>query len=415
MKVLFVTPQIPLPNVGRCGAAVKNFYLIKRLSSWHEIQILTLIDGKHQTKLLDGLAPYCKKICCIKKRERSFRQRLIQAISSNKPDLQTRIMSPELEDGFRTIVERDNFDIIQIEGLELSDLLLKLNNSSAKKVLDEHNAEYVLAWRNMVRHIKKLNVPLFAYSFIQFFKLANYEKKLLGKVDLCLTVSNNDLHYLKKISPYSEFLTIPTSVEPVSEKVEYDKVENSIIFTGVMFYKPNVDGIIWFCSKVFPLIKKRVPNAKLFIVGKGPVKKVKKLFQDDAVTIAGEVADIGPFYRNSKVAVVPLKLAGGTSTKALEAMAYGLPVVMTRSVARSMGIHIYGNLAVAENAKDFAEKVILFLREKSLWELYSERAMRTIQRDFNINEIAFKLSTKYAHLVGATQGSTFQSRDYHEL
>ena len=182
--------------------------------------------------------------------------------------------------------------------------------------------------------------------------------------------------------------TLQVDLKKIQEK-------NYLLFAGVMNYKPNVDGAVWFANKVFPTIKDRVPDARLFLVGKDPVPFIKKLSGNDQVVVTGEVPDIEPFFLQSKIAVIPLKIAGGTSTKCVEAMAYGLPVVVSPSVAKAMGRTIEKEVIVCRSKDEFAQKCELLLRSSNFWQEASIRCRKAIKEKYNIVKIAEDLSCAY--------------------
>jgi sugar transferase (PEP-CTERM/EpsH1 system associated) len=110
------------------------------------------------------------------------------------------------------------------------------------------------------------------------------------------------------------------------------------VFVGVLDYRPNVDGLVWFCEKVWPRILARKANAEFAIVGKNPASKVRQLGKLDGVRLIGSVPDVRPYIAESRVSIAPLQIARGIQNKVLEAMAMGKPVVATPEALE--GLHI---------------------------------------------------------------------------
>ena len=84
----------------------------------------------------------------------------------------------------------------------------------------------------------------------------------------------------------------------------------------------------------FAAIRQAVPEARLLLVGDGPERgslerAVSRLGWGEAVTFAGEQADVRPWLHRMAVYVQP-SISEGMSNSILEAMACGLPVVATR-------------------------------------------------------------------------------------
>jgi sugar transferase (PEP-CTERM/EpsH1 system associated) len=99
------------------------------------------------------------------------------------------------------------------------------------------------------------------------------------------------------------------------------------VFVGVQNYEPNVDGIEWFCQKIWPAVKLQVPDAQLDIVGKSPAPRVMALASKSGVNVTGSVPDVRPYVENATVVIAPLRVARGIQNKVLEAMSMSRAVV----------------------------------------------------------------------------------------
>ncbi len=131
----------------------------------------------------------------------------------------------------------------------------------------------------------------------------------------------------------------------------------SIVFTGQMDYRPNIDAVTWFARDILPLICRYRP-VQFAIVGRAPTPAVQALASDH-VTVTGAVDDVRGWLAAADVCVAPLKLARGIQNKVLEAMAMARPVVA--SAAAAEGIDHAGTIRVAETAAAFAAEVIALL------------------------------------------------------
>jgi glycosyltransferase involved in cell wall biosynthesis len=163
----------------------------------------------------------------------------------------------------------------------------------------------------------------------------------------------------------------------------YKTTGPKIIFTGIMDYFANEDGVLWFCRKIFPVIKKEFPDAEFYIVGNRPTDTVWNLSEVDGVTVTGYVPDIRAYYWMADLCVTPLRIARGLQNKVIEAMATGNAVVATSNA--SNGIHCTDNLdiSIADDADAFASKVISLLREKAKREALGKNAVETIRKYYS--------------------------------
>jgi len=137
----------------------------------------------------------------------------------------------------------------------------------------------------------------------------------------------------------------------------FEPGEHAIVFTGAMDYWPNVDAVSWFAREVLPRVRSRDDRARFHIVGMNPDASVRALAQG-CVRVTGRVDDVRPYLAHARVVVAPLRIARGIQNKILEAMAMGRPTVVTSGAARPLSARAGSELEVADDAEDFATKVL---------------------------------------------------------
>ena len=129
-----------------------------------------------------------------------------------------------------------------------------------------------------------------------------------------------------------------------------------LIFTGVLDYPPNVEGMRWFCQEILPEIRTRL-DAQLNIVGRRPSQTVQGLAAIEGVNLIGEVPDVRPYLHAADIAISPLKLARGIQNKVLEAMACGLPVITTTQSAEGIDAIDGKELLIADEIESWVNSI----------------------------------------------------------
>ena len=99
---------------------------------------------------------------------------------------------------------------------------------------------------------------------------------------------------------------------------------------------PNWQGLAWFVRECWPLIRARLPDATLSVVGHLHPEHAE--LEGPGILLLGPVADLGPLYASARVFVAPVRFAAGVPIKILEATAAGLPTAGTRLMARQLRI-----------------------------------------------------------------------------
>jgi glycosyltransferase involved in cell wall biosynthesis len=150
----------------------------------------------------------------------------------------------------------------------------------------------------------------------------------------------------------------PNGVEP-GEPVPPSE-ERLVVFVAQLGWAPNVDAATWFASEVWPLVRRSRPDARLALVGRDPSPPVKAL-ADDTVEVTGSVPSVRPWLARAAVALAPLRAAGGSRLKILEALDAGRPVVATRLGAEGLEDLVGHGVVVADDAPGLAAAVVELL------------------------------------------------------
>jgi glycosyltransferase involved in cell wall biosynthesis len=138
---------------------------------------------------------------------------------------------------------------------------------------------------------------------------------------------------------------------------------HTVALIGALDYRPNVDGVVWFANDVWPLVRARVPDARLQIVGRRPTAEVI-----DAVAVAGgdlsaDVPDVRPYYWGAAVVVAPIRLGSGVKNKVLHAAACGAPQVGTTFAFDGTGARSGEDVLMADDAVGLADAIAATLAD----------------------------------------------------
>ncbi len=165
---------------------------------------------------------------------------------------------------------------------------------------------------------------------------------------------------------------------------------NDVVFTGALFWYPNVDAVIWFASRIWPLIRREVPVARFAIVGREPAAEVQILGGLSGVEVVPNVADVRPYLARAAVCVAPLRCGGGTRLKILEALASGRPVVST-SVGVA-GLELIGgrDLCVVDDPPAFAAACVELLRNSDLRTSLGQAGRRAVEQGLRLGELCHR-------------------------
>ena len=226
-----------------------------------------------------------------------------------------------------------NIDILQLEYTELGQYGLP-RFAGVKVVLTEHDLAYRQHWRRrkMGFHHRYPEGNAYGSSFGDWLRLSRYELAVCRRADQIHVMSHDDGQALSRFmaDDWDRIRVIPNAVDTAF----YDPAASTAIRTGVLYVGnfqnlPNIDALEHLVEEIWPLIRKRLPDATLSVLGAHPSERVTRFDGQDGIQVVGAVPDLRPYYHGHRLMVAPIRAGSGTRLKILEASAAGLPVVST--------------------------------------------------------------------------------------
>jgi len=400
MRILFLTPQLPYPP--QKGTALRNWGLIQGLAERHELSLLSFREPGRAVGVAPPLTNACERVVTVPQPERSRYERVLDMLSTRQPDMALRLASSAYDQQLRDWLAESTFDVVQIEGIELAPYLGTIESApqDAMIVFDDHNCEYLLQQRAFLTDLySPAHWPGAAYSFVQWQRLRRYEAKICRRADEVLAVSEADAEALKKLTPGLKVTVIPNGIDTQAyrpAKGESDTPGNTLVFTGTMDFRPNVDAVLWFAGEVLPLIRSEVPDVRFTVVGQRPHRRLTHLRANPAITLTGWVEDVRPYFADATVYVAPLRMGGGTRLKLLEAMAMRKPIVATSLGAEGYPVQDGHELILADTPAAFAEGVVSLLRAEERRAELARTARAFVQERYDWRAIVPRVEDVYA-------------------
>jgi glycosyltransferase involved in cell wall biosynthesis len=142
------------------------------------------------------------------------------------------------------------------------------------------------------------------------------------------------------------------------------QVEEMLVgFVGTLDYAPNVEAVTRLARRVFPLVRRQVPAARLTLAGRRPTREVLALV-GNGVTVLPDVPDVQDVFARLAVVAYVGRTGRGTKNTLAEALALGCPVVSSRESAR--GVAPGPHLLQAEDDAALAEQIVRLLLDPAV-------------------------------------------------
>lgn len=263
-----------------------------------------------------------------------------------------------------------------------------------------------------------------------FTETAKREIASILRCDLSLIISEFEMKLLadtfavsKEILYYLPFMV--TKLPDSSNFPEFEQRTNFMTI-GNLLHGPNVDSVLYLKKEIWPLIKKQLPQAQLYIYGNYAPKHILELHnQKQGFYIMGWADSVAHVMQKARVCLAPLRFGAGLKGKLLDAMLYGTPGVTTSIGAEGM----YGDLpmpgVIADTPEAFAELSVAIYSNKIKWQQNAQRGVeiikeryngKVISRDFMTRLDALKTNLKLhrqAHFIGQIlQHQSLQASKY---
>lgn len=402
MNILIITPRIPYPPYR--GDKLKIYNIAKNLVNLgNSVTILTFhANNKDDIDSINKLTELGIEVDCVKLTPLESVFNLFKGFFKNLPFQVLYYSSAKMRMLIKTRLANVNYDVIYFHLIRSAQYhtLVQRNNKTVK-VLDFTDAVSLY----LSRYHKILTNPFRKIAVnIELSRINHYES-IASKFDKVYVCSVIDRKHLLEKQAAKNIGIMENGID--LEYFKYSEVKpekHRIIFTGNMPYFANYDAAIFFAQEVFPLILKKYPAAKFYIVGQNPPPQVRKL-QSSSVIVTGFVKDIRHEYMISEVNVAPIRFGAGTLNKILESLVLKVPVVATDMAVAGLSEDVRKYISVANTPSDFADKVMSIFEKRKSLQPQLEEARRLVTEKHNWQNIIAKFEGELKKLVN---GSTNQ-------
>lgn len=388
MKVLQIANKAIYPPDGGTLAilSLTKAYLL----NGYDVHLLNMLTHKHSNEnLTQELNNKNLKITGIKVNTRlSILNLLINFLFSKAPYIAKRFLSKEFKNELICLIKKNNYDIIQLEGLYcLQYISIIKQYFNGRTIYRPHNLEHQI-WKQNSENSKSILKRFYFNSLAR--RLEKLETKLLNSYDYIIPISDNDKEEFIALGNSKPILTIPFGIN--LESYSNDTISNlinsnSICYIGALDWIPNQTGILWFIEKVFPILLKENPNIKLNIAGRNAPEWLKTKFIIPNIIFHGEVDDAHLFLQKNGLMIVPLFSGSGMRVKIIEGMALKKTIIATSIAAEGISCNNNENIIITNENITFAKSIIQVLKNTDLQEKIGENAYKFVQNNFDTKKI----------------------------
>jgi glycosyltransferase involved in cell wall biosynthesis len=225
------------------------------------------------------------------------------------------------------------------------------------------------------------------------------------RCDLSLIISEVEIDILvnqfkidKSLLYYLPFLMDPISENEQKLLPNFEERQDFITI-GNFLHAPNYDAVLYLKQSIWPLIRKRLPKAKLHVYGAYESQKVSQLNNTkEGFLINGFAEDVNEVMKNARVCLAPLRFGAGLKGKLVDAMQNGTPSVMSSIAAEAMFGNLESNGFIVDDLESFADDVVSLYTNSGIWKLQQENGFKILNQRFNKTDFEVDFKTRIEEL-----------------
>jgi glycosyltransferase involved in cell wall biosynthesis len=223
-----------------------------------------------------------------------------------------------------------------------------------------------------------------------FSDTAKREIASILRCDLSLIISEVEMDILKEQFKIDSSLIYYLPF--LEEEINSNTIENWIpfedradfVFIGNFLHEPNWNTVQFLKTKIWPSLRKKLPNASMNIYGSYASQKVLQLDnKTEKFIIKGRAIDAKETISKHKILLAPIQFGAGIKGKFIDAMQVGTPSVTTSVGAEAMKGNLNWN-GIIENDPDlFIEEAVKLYQDKSAWQIAQQNGVKIINERYS--------------------------------
>jgi polysaccharide biosynthesis protein PslH len=340
MKILVLTSILPYPK--NRGDKTRLAYVIEHLSEFAEVRVVS-VDRTWEGIPPQDAIPDLPSVAVV--RYPVGKNKVVARAAKNFLSLKPFKVFWFASKGFIKFVQKEvnefDPDVIWSFQVDMNPVVERIQ-TKAKKIIDL--LDPLSAQSVTIRQAKDTSRTAKIVANTQL-NLDRYERKALLNNDYIYVSSPTNFLYIRDTYP-QEFEKVRDRIDSLSPCVPdiyfhttwqpNNRIE--ILFVGNLSYAPNEVAIEYAIAEVMPLVWQKMPDAIFKVCGMNEGKLARKYSYLPKVEFTGFVEDLAAVYSQATVNFVPVPYAAGIQNKLLEAMAVGLPSILSSNALAANGV-----------------------------------------------------------------------------
>lgn len=373
MRLFVLLSRFPYPL--EKGDKLRAFHQLRILSKHHEVYLCALHENELQQDWINEVKQYCTELETVRLSRIDQALNLGLSLLSSEPFQVAYFHQQSAQKTVNSLIETWKPDMIYCQLLRTAKYMRNIHN--VRKVIDFQDAFS----KGIERRLK--TDPWYWKPILrsELNRLNSYEQQVFKNFDHCTIISEQDREQLP-FEQRNEVVIVRNGVELDDFQPSTEPKTVDVLFAGNMGYPPNVDAAVFLAIEVMPIVRGRIPNAKLMLAGARPDPKVKEL-ANELTEVTGWVDDIRDCYAKAKVFVAPMMIGTGLQNKLLEAMAMEIPCITSTLANNALKATPNEQILIAESPQEYANQIIELLENQEKAKLIASNGHSLVSEQFS--------------------------------
>lgn len=385
-RILHIAHRLPYPP--NKGDKIRTYNFLKFLAKRHELHLATLIDDPADLLVVPELENQVNGLVYERIDQPGRSIYSLREIFRRRSITVCHFYSRRLQDKIDDVIETTEFDAVLCSSSPMAEYLFRSRHRKGRlldipKTMDLIDVDS-FKWRQYADRSSGPKAWVYRH---EARALADYEAALYDYFQNILLVSEREKEYFPIHDQHNKLHAVSNGVDldyfSNSSAPTANSTHSSLVFTGMMDYWPNIEGMRWFVAKVFPKIRKDVPECRLTIVGGRPTREVLGWGEDDNIQVTGFVDDVRGYIASADLCIAPLRIARGIQNKVLEAMSMRKPVVATPYALEGIDVDSGEHVIAAATVDEFATAVTCVLHDHRMARTLGENARTRVEQQYS--------------------------------
>jgi glycosyltransferase involved in cell wall biosynthesis len=399
VHILQLCPRVPFPP--HDGGAIAMYDVAAGLAhAGHRVTVLAANTPKHQqpADVLSHL-PNVRLITVPVDTRLNPVKALKNLLVGKLPYNIERFVSQRIVAELIQLLRTERFDVVQLEGTFVAWYvdIIRAEAPNLPVILRAHNVEHTI-WKMLAERERNPVKSLYLHHMANGLK--RFEEKYLPRFNAIAAITAPDQRRLRALGCPDPVVFIPAGVDLNRFRLNpaIQPKPKTLFMIGSLNWLPNLEGLDWFLTYIWPYVHERMPELELHLAGKETPERILRLSGAN-VFVHGFVESAPEFMQRYEVMIVPLLSGGGMRIKIIEGMALGKCIISTGLGSEGISVRNDHDIVLCDEPSEWINRIESYYQGELPYAKLGQAAAHTITHTYDNRQVVTRFVELYRELA----------------